>query len=62
MNQQVLDNTNTLKRINRIAEETNETSTNILRNLDGQRGQISRQIDMVKKWLSVEQGNQCGGG
>lgn len=48
LNQQTMDNTNTIKRINRIAEETNETSTNILRTLDGQRGQIGRQIEMVR--------------
>jgi hypothetical protein len=47
MNQKVMDNTTAIKRINRIAEETTETSTNILRNLDSQRGQISRQIEMV---------------
>lgn len=55
MNQQTLDNTNTIKRIHRIAEETSDTTTNILRNLDTQRGQIGRQIDAVCSISITEQ-------
>lgn len=47
LNQRTLDNTNTIKRINRIAEETKDTSNNILNNLGTQRDQIGRQIEMV---------------
>lgn len=40
LNQRILDQTNQIKAITRVAEATNDTSGNILKELDHQRGQI----------------------
>ncbi len=56
LNQQVMDQTNQIKNIHRIAEEADETSRNIMTNLYDQRGKIERNIDMV-----VDQGNSDEG-
>jgi hypothetical protein len=60
LNQRILDQTNQIKAITRVAEATNDTSGNILKELDHQRGQIQRNIDTVYAGLSLEQRNQQG--
>jgi hypothetical protein len=47
LNQAILDQTNQIKAITRVAESANDTSGNILKELDHQRGKIERNIDMV---------------
>lgn len=52
LNQRILDQTNQIKAITRVAQAANDTSGNIMRELGHQRGQIQRNIDVV--WRSVK--------
>lgn len=45
--------------MNRTANETQETSNNIMKELGDQREKMNRQVDMVEFCLSLEQEYTC---
>lgn len=47
LNRETEDQTNRLRMMNRVANETQETSNNIMRELGQQKEKISNQINMV---------------
>lgn len=58
LNQQILDQTNQIKNITRVANAANDTSGDILKELDHQRGKIQRGIDMVRILPNQDQINK----
>ena len=51
LNREADDQTNRLRMMNRVVNESNDTTNNIMRELGDQKEKIHNQINMVLHWL-----------